>query len=237
MGQRTFAITGSGTLSSFEPEMKIAVNVLPFLYHAKVAKTLDRRAELALVAAQQAINGSAWTHCKDPIRRGISLAVGTASMNEKDLEDIHAAAENVSLLEKWKKHLPPLWLLKQLPNMPASHLAIQFQAQGPVLTSLCGRQALVEAFDLIENGEADVMLVGAVEAPLNQGSQLALKEKFCQQIVRESAVFLVLQASENPPKAEQRGRKIVSRQDLDQPEVWPQAGDPCTQALLPFLFS
>lgn len=61
--------------------------------------------------------------------------------------------------------MSPLWLLKYLPNMPASHLAIYNDFRGPN-NSLTVREAAAnmvvsEAFQTILRGSADVMLVGA----------------------------------------------------------------------------
>ncbi len=59
----------------------------------------------------------------------------------------------------------PLWLLKYLPNMPASHVAIYNQLRGPS-NSITVREAspalaLAEATTIIQRGAADVMVAGA----------------------------------------------------------------------------
>ena len=61
--------------------------------------------------------------------------------------------------------MPPLWLLKYLPNMPASHLAIYNDLRGPnnslTMREAAANLALGEAFQIILRGSADAMLVGA----------------------------------------------------------------------------
>jgi 3-oxoacyl-[acyl-carrier-protein] synthase II len=61
--------------------------------------------------------------------------------------------------------LTPLWLLKYLPNMPASHIAIYNDLRGPsnslTLREASGHLALGEAVVTIQRGAADVMVVGA----------------------------------------------------------------------------
>lgn len=70
------------------------------------------------------------------------------------------------------REIQPLWMLKYLPNMAASHISIALDAQGPS-NSICqgevsGLLALIEAADLIRRGAVDVVLAGGT------GSQMAL---------------------------------------------------------------
>ena len=59
----------------------------------------------------------------------------------------------------------PLWMLKNLPNMAACHVAIAQNARGPnntiVSGDVSGLLALIEALRVIERDQADVMIVGA----------------------------------------------------------------------------
>ncbi len=71
--------------------------------------------------------------------------------------------------ERWgsegMSRLEPLWLLKHLPNMPACHISIFADAQGPsnsiVQADASANLALAEAVRVIERNAADVMLAGA----------------------------------------------------------------------------
>jgi 3-oxoacyl-[acyl-carrier-protein] synthase II len=70
------------------------------------------------------------------------------------------------------RQIQPLWMLKYLPNMAASHISIAMDARGPS-NSICqgeasGLLALIEAADLIKRGIADVVFAGGT------GSQMAL---------------------------------------------------------------
>ena len=70
------------------------------------------------------------------------------------------------------RQIQPLWMLKYLPNMAASHISIALDARGPS-NSICqgevsGLLALIEAASLIGRGAADVMICGGT------GSQMAL---------------------------------------------------------------
>lgn len=78
--------------------------------------------------------------------------------------------------ERWGefalREIQPLWMLKYLPNMAASHISIAMDARGPS-NSICqgeasGLLSLIEAADLIQRGVADVVVAGGT------GSQMAL---------------------------------------------------------------
>ncbi len=68
--------------------------------------------------------------------------------------------------EQFARDIFPLWMLKNLPNMPACHVGIAINARGPnntiVEEEVSGLQALIEAAMIIERDVADVMVVGAV---------------------------------------------------------------------------
>lgn len=84
--------------------------------------------------------------------------------------------------------LTPLWLLKYLPNMPASHIAIYNDLRGPsnslTLREASGHLAIGEAAITIQRGAADVMVVGATGTRVHpmktvhalQSEQVALED-------------------------------------------------------------
>jgi 3-oxoacyl-[acyl-carrier-protein] synthase II len=67
--------------------------------------------------------------------------------------------------------MSPLWLLKYLPNMPASHLAIYNDFRGPnnslTMREAAANAAIGEAHQIILRGSADAMLVGATGTRLH----------------------------------------------------------------------
>src|SRR5260370_23217730 len=65
----------------------------------------------------------------------------------------------------------PLWILKHLPNMVASHISLALHAQGPnsTITTACaaGTQAVGEAFRLIDRGDAEIVLAGGADSRIH----------------------------------------------------------------------
>ena len=65
----------------------------------------------------------------------------------------------------------PLWLLKYLPNMPASHVAIYNDLRGPnnsiTLREASSNLAVAEAYCTIVRGHADIMIAGATGTRLH----------------------------------------------------------------------
>lgn len=70
---------------------------------------------------------------------------------------------------KWGKEglgdMAPLWMLKYLPNMPASHIAIYNDMRGPnnslTMREAASNLAVGEAFRTIQRGHANLMVAGA----------------------------------------------------------------------------
>lgn len=74
--------------------------------------------------------------------------------------------------EQGMPKVEPLWLLKYLPNMPASHIAIFNDLRGPsnslTLREASSYSAIGEAVTTLERGRADMMLAGATGTRLHQ---------------------------------------------------------------------
>ncbi|MFN3189715.1 MAG: beta-ketoacyl synthase N-terminal-like domain-containing protein [Aureliella sp.] len=68
--------------------------------------------------------------------------------------------------EVFAKEVFPLWMLRNLPNMPACHVGIAIDARGPNNTiaqeEVSGLLALAESMAIIDRGAADMMVVGGV---------------------------------------------------------------------------
>ena len=93
--------------------------------------------------------------------------------------------------EQWaERGLPkvtPLWLLKYLPNMPASHIAIYNDFRGPnnsiTLREASANLAFAEAYCTIARGSADTLVVGATGSRLTplRAMHVSLQEELASQ--------------------------------------------------------
>jgi 3-oxoacyl-[acyl-carrier-protein] synthase II len=114
----------------------------------------------------------------DPTRFGIDYG---SAMVHTELDDIGRASK-VSVepsgaisLKTWgetgMKEIPPTWMLKYLPNMPACHITVNNDMQGPSNTITSGEVSSLltfgEAWRLMDKNLADVMMVGGCECKLN----------------------------------------------------------------------
>ena len=73
--------------------------------------------------------------------------------------------------EKGLETIPPLWMLKYLPNMPACHVSIIHNAQGPnnsiTESDVASLLAIGEAYRILVRDKADFFLVGGAESKIN----------------------------------------------------------------------
>ena len=180
--------SGVGRIESFDTtglSIKVAgevkgFDVLPYLGSSrKNLKIMSRAVQFAIGAGALAVEDAALELSRhDPERFGVCMGTGITPMDVGELvgpitqaigqdggfdmgEFIRARAESIF----------PLWLLRHLPNMAASHLSILHQAMGPnntiVTACAAGTQAVGEAFRLIHRGDADVMLAGGCDSRLD----------------------------------------------------------------------
>ena len=136
----------------------------------KSLKVMCREIQLGVAAAAAALQQAGVE--TEPARIGIEYGANLMLTPPSELyRQARATAEsredfNVS---KWAEggynEMEPLWLLKYLPNMPACHIGILADAQGPnnslTQDEASSFLALGEACRVIERGWADVMIVGA----------------------------------------------------------------------------
>ncbi len=158
----------TGDIENFGPldkEQKKAIR--------KGLKLMCRESQMGVAAAQMALADAKLTvGSVDPDR--IGCVFGTDYMLTLP-EDFSAAINRCRTPEgtfdyaRWGTEgiaeVTPLWLLKYLPNMPASHVAIYNDLRGPN-NSITHREAaanlsIAEAFHTITRGSADIMAAGA----------------------------------------------------------------------------
>lgn len=157
-------------IRDFDPEQHI--------YHKKFLKVMSRDIQLGVAAASMAMKDAGLARgMVDPDRLGVEFGSGHISTTPQELADAARsfAADASDGLSQFAEHgmgqICPLWLLKQLPNMPACHVAIEHDARGPNNTiTACETSALLalaEAVRVIHRDVADVMIVGACSSHLS----------------------------------------------------------------------
>lgn len=150
---------------------------------AKSLKVMNRETQLGVAAGLQALRESAVAGAYAAERIGVSFGAENVCLSPSDFSAgvmACADAEGELDLSRWGGHglndVPPLWLLRCLPNMPACHLAILADLQGPNNTVTRGELstdlALAEACRIIRSGDADAMLVGGVGTKLSALNRL-----------------------------------------------------------------
>jgi 3-oxoacyl-[acyl-carrier-protein] synthase II len=148
--------------------------------HRRSLKMMARPIQLAVACANLALQQGKVDESKlDPTRFGVEFGAGLIASELPELADaarVSANCQPVTMdLEKWgAEGLPviqPLWMLKYLPNMPACHISIMHNAQGPnnsiTESDAAGLLALGEAFRVLSRDGADFFLVGGTESKIN----------------------------------------------------------------------
>lgn len=157
----------------------------------KGRKVMCREIQMGVAAAQLALtDASMMPSSFDPDRTGCIYGCDyLLTMPEEFTDGIRNCtdAEGKFQFAQWgEKGLPkvdPLWLLKFLPNMPASHIAIYNELRGPnnslTLREASANAALAEAYLTIVRGHADVMLAGATGSHIHptKSVQTTLEEE------------------------------------------------------------
>ncbi|MCG8585384.1 MAG: beta-ketoacyl-[acyl-carrier-protein] synthase family protein [Pirellulales bacterium] len=139
----------------------------------KGLKLMCRETQMGVAAAQLAlVDGGVEAGSFDPERAGVIYGSDymlsppgefIAAVKKTETPDKHVD------IKAWGSEgldeITPLWLLKYLPNMPASHIAIFNDMRGPN-NSITHREAasylaLGEAFHTIQRGHAELIVAGA----------------------------------------------------------------------------
>ncbi|TWT76419.1 3-oxoacyl-[acyl-carrier-protein] synthase 2 [Planctomycetes bacterium CA13] len=162
------AIDFTGHISNYGPLEKTLQRTI-----RKGSKVMCREIEMGVAVAQLAMHDAGLTEDqRDPERVGVLYGCDyIMSLPEEFIGGIRKCMDEDGNFDfdRWgqegKPEVNPLWLLKYLPNMPASHIAIYNNLRG-ANNSLTVREAsagaaLGEAVSTIQRGHADALIVGA----------------------------------------------------------------------------
>lgn len=120
-----------------------------------------------MAAARQALDDAQW-HPKtyeDQIRTGVMIGSGIGGIG-----GIYDAS--VTLIEKGPRRVSPFFIPGRIINMASGYVSIEFGLKGPnhAVVTACstGAHAIGDAARLVALGDADVMLAGGAESPINR---------------------------------------------------------------------
>lgn len=203
-------------VKNFHPEEKI---------DPKTVKRLDRFNRFSLYAAIEAVEDAELNFSKeDPRRIGVLVGSGMGGLEiwEKEHE---------KFIKFGPKKVSPLLIPMMIPDMASGQISMYYKVRGPNFTtvSACasGANAIGEAFELIKQGKADIMITGGTEAPITAFSisgfanMLALSRRNDEPekasrpfdrdrdgfVVGEGAGIVILEELEH---AQKRGAKIYA---------------------------
>jgi len=151
-------------------ETKVASEITDFdptLYmDKKEAKRMDQFTQYAMAATSMAIKEAGLDVSKeDPFRVGVLIGSGIGGI--QTLEE-----QKQTLMEKGPSRVSPFFVPMMIANMASGQVAIRFGFCGynECVTTACAtaNNAIGDAFHVIRNGLADVMITGGAEAALTQ---------------------------------------------------------------------
>lgn len=160
------AIEGLPGISELPVRIGAPVAVEPTEVLERVqARRLDRSAQMAMVAAMEALADAALAGADvDPERLGVSVASGIGGV-------LTLLSNYDALLEKGPRRVSPLAVPMLMPNAPAANISLYAGARAfahtPVSACASGSEAVALAADQIRLGRADVVLAGGTEAAIH----------------------------------------------------------------------
>ncbi|MFO0917165.1 MAG: beta-ketoacyl synthase N-terminal-like domain-containing protein [Planctomycetaceae bacterium] len=151
-----FKVNFGGEVKDFEPGEHL---------DSKEVRRLDRFCQFAMVAAQRAVNQSGidFRNYHDPFRCGVIIGSGIGGLNE--IEEQHAR-----LFDRGPTRVSPFMIPKLMVNAASGNVSVYWGLRGPssAVATACASasNAIGDAFKMIQNDMADVMVSGGSEAAI-----------------------------------------------------------------------
>lgn len=170
----TNGVSGAATITNFDPEhhrTKFACEVKNFnvtdFIDRKEARRMDPFAQFALVCADEAIEDSGINSFNfDPDRVGVIWGAGIGGINVFQEEVTNYATGNGT------PRFNPFFIPKMIIDISAGHISMKHNFRGPNFStvSACASStnAIIDAFNYIRLGKADVMVTGGSEAAITE---------------------------------------------------------------------
>jgi 3-oxoacyl-[acyl-carrier-protein] synthase II len=130
----------------------------------KTAKRLSRFAQFSLAAALMAVEDSEIDFAKEDVYK-VGVFIGTAIGGVDVIENQH-----ITFIEKGLKRLSPFTVVSSSTHSASGIIGCEFNLRGPNTTIAAGCNSGLDAtylaYNTIRLGDADIMIVGAGEAPV-----------------------------------------------------------------------
>src|SRR5213596_2333146 len=135
----------------------------------KEQRKVDDFITYAMCAARQALDDADWQPS------GYEERISTGVLIGSGIGGIEGIAETAIVLkEKGPRRVSPFFIPGRLINLASGYVSIEFGLKGPnhAVVTACstGAHAIGDAGRLIALGDADVMLAGGTESPINRVS-------------------------------------------------------------------
>jgi 3-oxoacyl-[acyl-carrier-protein] synthase II len=151
----------------------------------KVLKVMASDIKYAVGAAKWTLQHAGIEKYPDPTKFGVNSGAGLIATEHSDLgAAVHESIDSKGKfdIKKWGREglerLFPLWMLKYLPNMPACHISILYDAQGPnnsiTASEASALLAIGEAHRVMSRGTADFFLAGGADSRVHPLSMTRL---------------------------------------------------------------
>lgn len=135
-------------------------------FDRKEARKMDLFSQFAMVVADEAFNDAKLANAFDPDRVGVIWGSGIGGLQTFQEECIAFA------LGDGTPRFNPFFIPKMIADIASGHISIKYGLRGPNYTtvSACASStnAIIDAYNLIRLGKADVMLTGGSEAAVNE---------------------------------------------------------------------
>ena len=165
-------VSGAGPLTHFDAskfKTQFACEVKGFNaadhFDRKAIRTLDLYSQYALVAATQAVDDAQIAEGLDKTRVGVVFCAGIGGL--------HTFVEEAGYYAKNEENGPkynPFFIPKMIADIAAGHISMKYGFHGPNygIVSACASSTngMIDAFNLVRLGMADVMVTGGAEAAL-----------------------------------------------------------------------
>lgn len=167
-------VSGAGPITHFDAskfKTQFACEVKNFNgadhFDRKKLRQLDLYAQYALVAARQAVDDASLENNEkvDKNRVGVIIAAGIGGLHTFEEE----AGYYASHIEDGPKY-NPFFIPKMIADIASGHVSMEYGFHGPNygVVSACAssNNAIIDAFNLIRLGKADVFVTGGAEAAI-----------------------------------------------------------------------